>query len=207
MQGSETKARNYSTALYITLVFLVGLVVAFVMYYIMASGRIVDANEQIATQDTQILTLQGQVSSLENQLESANNQVIALQVQLSTADVQTSLLEGQISDLQSILALSQSSVKASSVTINQAAGEASPVVVFVADYAGYIVVSGNSTTTNGYIVVADSFSGYPYNSTPHSFGTDSAWLIPVLPGTVSVYFGNTNLINGATATLSVTYYY
>ncbi len=207
MQGSETRARNYSTALFITLVFLIALIVAFVTYYITASGKIASGNEQAALQQVRISDLEGQVSSLGNQLESANNQVIALQVQLSTADAQMSSLESQIGDLQSILGLSQSSVEASSVVINQGAREVSPVVIFVADYAGYIVVSGTSTTTNGYIMVTDSFSGYPYNNTPHSFGTGSAWLIPVLPGTVSVYFGNTNLINGATATLSVTYYY
>ena len=103
--------------------------------------------------------------------------------------------------------MSLSSKRADAVTINQSAGQLTSIVTFTAGYAGYIVVSGTSTTSLGYLLVTKSFSGYPYNDIHYSFGTGASRTIPVLPGTVTVYFGNTNLLSGATATITVIYVY
>lgn len=141
------------------------------------------------------------------QSNSSNSQIASLQSQLSSANSQVSSLQSQVSSLQSIVNLSQSKSEAVQTTVNQSRGQVASVVSFSAQYAGYIVVSGTSTTTNGYLQVTDSFSNYPYNSTTYAFGTGAQKTIPVLPGTVTVSFGNTNALNGATATISVTYYY
>jgi uncharacterized protein YlxW (UPF0749 family) len=150
---------------------------------------------------------QAQISQLENQLSSANSRVSSLTNENSAYKSQVASLLSQNSDLQSIVNLSESSTMANRVTVNQAAGQSSSIVSFLANYAGYVIVSGTSTTTNGYLLVTNSFSGYPYNSTKYAFGTGAARTIPVLPGTVRVYFGNSNLIGGATATISVVYLY
>jgi len=80
-------------------------------------------------------------------------------------------------------------------------------ISFQADYAGYIVVSGTSTTNSGYISVLDTWPNYPFNGYSYEFGTGTNRTILVMPGTVRVSFGNGNTSNGATATLTVTYYY
>ncbi len=187
-----------------------------------------DANSQISSLQDQLAGANSQISSLQSQLSSANSQVSPLQAQLTSANAQVSSLQDQISplqaqfesanaqifslqdqirNLQSIVNLSQLTTQANSVTISQAAGELSTVVTFTANYAGYIVVSGTSNTSNGYIKVSDSFSAYPYSNYTYLFGTGTTFYIPVLPGTVSVSFGNTNPVNSATATISVVYCY
>jgi hypothetical protein len=103
--------------------------------------------------------------------------------------------------------LSKSSIKANPTTIIQAAGALSLVTTFTADYAGYVVISGTSTTPAGYLRVVDSYSGYPYNNYTYYFGTSATVLVPILPGTVSVYFGNSGVVGSVTATLTIIYYY
>jgi len=133
-------------------------------------------------------------------------------------------LESKNNNLQSIVNLSQSSVEVDSVTVNEGPNAEVQVAAFGVNYAGYIVVSGTSTTSNGYVAVYASFepsvfreANVPFptaaiatDSLPcYSFGTSNQVIIPVLPGGVILYFGNTNPWNGAgaTATITVTYYY
>ena len=70
-------------------------------------------------------------------------------------------------------------------------------------------VRGTSTTTTGYIEIQDYMTNPSggYFNPKEPFGTSSTLIIPILPGTIGVYFGNNNLFNGATATITVTYYY
>jgi len=114
-------------------------------------------------------------------------------------------LQSELSVCQRRGKLQESSLKADEKTINQDRGTRSAIVTFTAEYAGYVVVSGTSTTSNGYIMATSSFPGYPHNDTRYGFGTGATRLIPVLPGTIVVYFGNTNLASGATATITVRY--
>jgi len=192
-----------------------------------ANSQISSLQSQLSSGGSQVSNLQAQISSLQNQLTSANSKISSLQSQLSSGSSQVSNLQAQISSLQnqldsataqvtslqnqnsslqSIVSLSQSATKANAVTINQSAGASTSIVTFTASYAGYIVVSGTSTTSNGYITVTDSFSNYP-NYPGYVFGTGATRTIPILPGTVTVSFANSNLLNGATATITVTYYY
>jgi len=161
----------------------------------------------LTSTQNQLSSAKAQVTSLQNQLSSGGSQVASLQSQLSSANSQISSLQSQNRNLQSIVNLSQSSSEASSVTVNQSANSYTEIIAFTANYAGYVVVSGTSTTSNGYLMVTDSYNGYPFNNTNYTFGTANTKIIPILPGTVTVYFGNTNLINGASATITVTYYY
>lgn len=176
-------------------------------------GQVTSGGSQLSTLQGQISSLQSdvaryisQAASLTNQLASANSEVTSLQGQLSSANSQYASLQSRNNDLQSITKLSKSTVVANQRTINQSAGQSSTIVSFNADYAGYIVVSGTSTTSNGTVIVTYSFPNLPATS-PHTFGTSSTLTIPVLPGTVTVSFNNSNLLNGATATITVTYFY
>jgi predicted nuclease with TOPRIM domain len=147
----------------------------------------------------QLNDIEAELTATQDQLNSAKSQIASLQSQIA-------LLQSQNSQLQQIIDLSLSSTKAEAVSIFQTYGVYSNVVSFTAEYAGYVVVSGTCTTVNGYIYVEDSFPGYPYDNYLHYFLSGATLIIPVLPGTVSVYFTNTDPA-GATAILTVTYYY
>lgn len=153
----------------------------------------------------QLQSCQTQRSSLQSQLTSAEGQVSSLQTQLSSSQSQAASLQSELSVCQRRCKLQEWSVKADEKTLNQDRNTRSAVVTFRADYAGYVLVSGTSTTSNGYIMVTSSFSGFPHNDTRYAFGTGATRLIPVLPGTIVVYFGNTNMVSGATATITVRY--
>ena len=127
---------------------------------------------------------------------------------LSTANDEVASLQNNVASLQNIVNLSQSSVEANSSTINQPAGSSTAVVTFLAHYSGYIVVSGTSTTDKGYAMLEDSNTKYTFNDIKFFFSSGAInQTIPVLTGNITVYFGNTNPFVGATATLTVTYYY
>jgi hypothetical protein len=146
------------------------------------------------------------LTAAQDQLESANSLITTLQSQVTTLESQVTPLQNQIDQLQDITDLSLYSVKADAVTIHQISGATSNIVSFIADYAGYIVVSGTSTTVDGYIYLTASFEGYPYDYYKLYFSTGTTLKIPVLPGTINVYFINSDLL-GATAVITVTYYY
>jgi septal ring factor EnvC (AmiA/AmiB activator) len=154
----------------------------------------------------QLNDAEAELTATQDQLDSANSQVASLQSQLASLQDQIAPLQSQNSQLQQIIDLSLSSTKAEAVPIYQTYGVYSNVVSFTAQYAGYVVVSGTSTSVNGYIYVEDSFTGYPYDNYLHYFVSGATLIIPVLPGTVSVYFTNTDPA-GATAILTVKYYY
>ena len=132
-----------------------------------------------------------QINSAHSYAHSLENQVTSLQGQLATAN-------NQISSLQRIVNLQESQTIISNSTINGTSGQVVKAASFTASYMGYVRIIGTTTTTNGYIVV---------NDVSYQFGTGGTVSAPVLPGNVTVSFGNTNFINGATATLTVTYVY
>ncbi len=156
---------------------------------------------------TQLSSSKSQITSLQNDISGYQSQTSSLKSQLSSLNDQVSSLRSQISDFQSIVNLSKSTAVANEKTINQSEGQSTSIVSFTAQYAGYVVVSGTSTTVNGYLIVTDSFNNYPLNSVHYPFGTGATSTIPILPGTVTVYFANSNVSGGATATLTVIYYY
>jgi hypothetical protein len=79
---------------------------------------------------------------------------------------------------------------------------------FNIQYAGYIEVEvSSSTTSNTYVEVYGVYNDWPYSSGWISVGSGGTVYFPVVPGTVTVYIGNTNSFSGATQTVSVVYYY
>jgi chaperonin cofactor prefoldin len=197
------------------------LVVGFIFYWAQTSNTVSNLQSRISGSQVKVSSLQSELSSVnaqildlqrENsgvnaQVASLNSQISSLNNQLSSLNSQISSLQTQNTDLQSIINLNKSEIIANQKTINQEANRSSLIVSFVAKYAGYIIVSGTSTTSTGYIDVTDSFNSYPYNDNHYTFGTGATRLIPILPGTVSVYFASPSTITGATATLTVTYVY
>jgi len=112
----------------------------------------------------------------------------------------------QVSRLNSIANLQVTDTVASDQAVNQPAGGAI-YWTFNAQYAGYVRVTvQSSTTSNTYVEVKGiSNGGVSYDSGKLSVGYGGTVSYPVLPGTV--YVGNSNLFNGASETVSVIYVY
>jgi cytoskeletal protein RodZ len=162
--------------------------------------------QQLTTTKGQLAAANAQILSKSGELTASQSQVSTLQSQITSLNSQVTTLQSEKADLQNIVNLGASTVQASSYSVSQGTTTYSSVASFTANYAGYLAISGSSSTITGYIMVNDSFSSYPLNSHQYSFGTGTSLVVPVLPGSIVVYFGNTDAA-GATATISVTYYY
>ena len=148
---------------------------------------------------TRVIDLQRQVNTLHT--EKGN-----LQTQVNTLTTQKTNLQNQVNDLQTKLNLGYSHDILSDQTVNQGASSRTLVSIYTCEYAGYVDVSLTSTTTNAYVEVAYSYRGQNFDFR-ETLGTSGWRYFCVLPTTVYIYVGNTNLFSGATHTVSVTYYY
>ncbi len=194
----KMKAHRIHTDFLVALVALVVVAAGFAWYAIATSNQMSAKTNEAAELSQQVRRLEGQVTTGGSDVSSLQGQIEGLRRNFEGA-------QAQLSSLERIVSLSMSTTPASSVAINQSAGQTSEVTSFTASYAGYIVVSGTSTTTKGFIRVSGTFSGYPTYT--QEFVTGAKLYVPVLPGVVTVYFGNDNTMNGASATISVQYYY
>jgi len=122
-------------------------------------------------------------------------------------------LQGSVQELRDITNLAKSTTIASRQIINQQAGSYTYYNV-TAQYAGYIFVRIDSSTTNqNYARVSYTYNG---GQSPHTITynqrtditSSGGWAcFPVLPGSVTISVGNTNLVNGATMTVTIEYWY
>lgn len=168
----------------------------------------------LETANTQITALQNQASSLQASLNTANSQITALQsqvtslqTQLDTTNATAISLQSQLTTYQAITSLTLSAPVASAVSVNATSAANVTVGFFVANYAGYVTISGSSSDPTGFIRVTNTFPGYPHNNVEYAFGTSNTTLaIPVLPGSVIIAFG-AKTASSTTATVSITYIY
>jgi hypothetical protein len=118
-------------------------------------------------------------------------------------------LNSQVSNLTHIVNLSNSTIWVNDQFISQSAGTYTYWTGgFSASYAGYISVNIlSSTTSNAYAEVIYSSNGVNYDSSV-TVGYSGTANFAVLPsGSVQIRVGNTNLINSAGETVTITYYY
>ena len=145
-------------------------------------------------------------SSASATISKKDKTIAALQNKIDPAKEQLAAMQAKIKEAGDILNLSLSTTEAKEVTINQYGGQSTNVVTFNAKYAGYVVITGQSTSNNGLINVTNKTDDQTF-IVPNTFYSDTAQIVPVLPGTVAVEFTNVNILNGATTTLTVVYHY
>jgi hypothetical protein len=80
---------------------------------------------------------------------------------------------------------------------------------FSLPYPGYVkVIVYSSTTTKTYVeIYGYSEQGISYSTGQVDIGSSGTVSFPVLPGSVTIYIGNNNLISGATEQIEIVYYY
>ncbi len=145
-------------------------------------------------------SLKSQFLNDENQLSTSNNQsvvskLLSLQSQLKNA---TSL-----ADLQNVTDLAYDQ------NFTQGANSYSQYS-FLINFSGCIYVTVYSSSPDMYVEVSWSFSSissfHPINyDNTVTIGTYGIVGFPVLPSTVQIRVGNTNLANGATGTVYISY--
>ncbi len=172
-----------------------------------ANSTITSLQGQLSSTQAQFASAQAQILSKSGELTASQSQVSTLQSQITSLNSQVTTLQSEKADLQNIVNLGASTVQASSIPISQTYGALSSVSSFNVNYAGYLLITGSSSSATGYIRVTDSYSNYAFNSSNISFGTGTSVVVPVLPGSITVSFGNTDGAGTVTATISVTYYY
>lgn len=211
--SKEFEARDTGKGNMLRIGLIIGVVVlaialGFVSYfYAQASSQSSEKSATVASLEKEVASYKSQIPPLQDQLSTAKSQLASATAEVASLKTQVSTLQGQASNLQSIVSLTKSTAQLVSATINQGPSELTSMVKFKADYAGYVVISGTSTSQTGYIRVTDSYVAYPYNLTNYFFGTGATLLIPVLPGNIDVLFGNKDVGVGVTTTMTVTYYY
>ncbi|MCL1970132.1 MAG: cell division protein ZapB, partial [Candidatus Bathyarchaeota archaeon] len=148
----------------------------------------------------------GTVNSLQNENQMLQGTVNSLQNE-------NQMLQGTNQELRDITNLAKSQSIVTRYTINQQANRYSRWTVN-ASYAGYVFVSIDSSTTNlVYVRVSYTSNGGQsphtiiYDQRSSSLSSGNSVCFPVLPGTVYVDVGNTNLVNGATHTVTIDYWY
>ncbi|WP_061997997.1 hypothetical protein [Sulfolobus acidocaldarius] len=135
-----------------------------------------------------------------------NDQYQTLEQQYQTLQQQYQTSEQQLNYYKQVLSLSYSDTLISNQVVNQPAGYFS-YWCYTANYTGYIVVNvQSSTTTQTYARVYWNAYGINYDNSI-SVGSQGTAVFPVLPSNYCVGVGNNNLINGATETITITYYY
>ena len=113
-----------------------------------------------------------------------------------------------MSSLQSIANLQDTQTLVSSETVSQGPGNFT-TWSFSPQYAGYIVVHIQSSTTSNTKVIVTwiSNNGISYYDEA-TVGYSGVAMFPVLPSSsATIYVGNSNLFSGATETVTITYTY
>lgn len=158
-----------------------------------------------ATQD-KLTAATAQATALQGQLTTANSQVTSLQSQLTSSTSQVSTLQSQVNSLTSQVQTLQSysgtnsgtsTQLATSLSMSDNAAQQALITSFTAGTSGYLTMTGYSTSYTGYVRTLNTTYGTSAN---YPFLTSSSTVtIPVQPGTVQIYFGNSDASGVVTA--------
>ena len=195
----------------IAIVLLVGLVGAMADYTSIINGKdstittITNQNNQLNTWLSGNKTLLSQTQTWLSGNETLYNNYVN---DHSYTNEQYQNLQTQIANENSIISLSNSTTWVNDQTVSQTA-EGYSYWQFSAGYAGYVSVSvQSSTTSNTYVRVMYSSHDVSYDN-QIGVSTGGTAVFPVLPPSsiIEIRVGNTNPTNGATETVTITYYY
>ena len=180
-----------------------GLIGVLAIYLPMAddlNSQIADKNSNIAALNLQAASLNAQISALQDDLDQNASYIETLNEGIEYMNLQ----------LQSYLNIIFMNVSESLPVeaVSQNASTSTQLFQGGINYAGYIVVSAQSTSNTTYVQLLYSSYGvdYDHNVTVTTSGTA---YFPVLPGNVEIRVGNTDTYVGdfVNATATATYYY
>ena len=176
-------------------ILLIALVYSFLTYTAMLRDK-----------DAIISSLSGTGSDRDAIIADLQNQIDQKDSQINNLNSQVSNLQSDVTSLNQIIDLQKSTVWISDETISNTPNSYTYWTP-TASYSGYVVVNvQSSTTSNTYVQVLYNSHGVSYDQRI-SVGSGGSAVFPILPASIEIRVGNTNLLNGATETVTVTYYY
>jgi hypothetical protein len=163
--------------------------------------QIEDKNADIATFTMQIGSLNAQVMSLQNSLDQSNSTIENLQEGVETLNL-------QIQSYLNLLYLNASTYLFSQTPVSQNTSTYTPLFQDAIQYAGYVGVNVQSTSNTTYVQALYSSFRVNYNNNV-TVGLAGTAYFPVLPGTIEIRLGNTDLEQGdiINATATAIYYF
>jgi predicted PurR-regulated permease PerM len=203
MSSTKTVSRNLAIVLAIIIAILLASLIGTIIYY-SNLNRSLSSNAGASSQE--ISTLQSKIAELNQEINSLQSKINQQNQLISSLQSQNAELTQKINNLTNVVNLQEQTTLVYQQTINQPAGSYT-YWNFQLQYAGYIVVYVySSTTTNTYVEVVWNYNGINYDQSI-TVGASGSAAFPVLPTTVQVRVGNTNIFNGATETASIVYVY
>jgi len=172
-------------------------------------------NDQLAEKDKLIADLQLQLQALElqvtrmmteaTQTSSSTDQLEQLNMRLTSLSESYSQLQAAYRDFQSIIDLEKSEVSYSGqLTLN--ADSASTIYDQQVGYAGFIVLEAKSNSTNTYAQMKYSYRDMAFDYKVN-LGTSVKVLLPILPTTLVLSVGNSDLTDAADIEATATLHY
>ena len=181
----------------ICIILIVGLVGAIVGYTSMVASK----DNAIAARDSQIANMTSQISSLSMQVENLQSTVNDLN---NTAKG----LNNEVRNLNSLVNLNETEYWVVGES-RELGPNSSDTWGRDAQYAGFLEISVTSNATTTYVQVTYfSFYGVNYDNHVVVGAGNTLTRFPVLPAfQVDISVGNTNLLEGASIFVTVTYHY
>lgn len=155
--------------------------------------------------DAEILYWQNQASSASSDINSLQAQVDQLESDKSSLQNQLDQKDSEIQNLTKIIKLAESTIWINDETVENLASYAR--WTFDASYAGYVVVHvKTSTTRHTYVQVLYTSHDLNYDETV-SFDYHGMATFPILPGSIEVRVGTTDIMVITTQQVMAIYYY
>ena len=186
----------------VCIILVAGLASALAVYVPMANSL----QSQITEKDNSIATLKSQISALNNSLNQINASLSSKDTQIAALTSQLSELSSTLTSYMNILSLNETGYLVSGQSVSQVASANTTVYSDTLYYAGYVSVAVQSDSNTTYVKVAYSYKEVAYDNTA-TVGKSGTAAFPVLPTTVTIIVGNTELVNPVNATVTANYYY
>ena len=209
-ETSQKKVVNRTVAIALAMICILlvaALVAVIVVYKPMANTAALEA--QLAEKDETISQLNNRTSALTSQLgyymqlyQQYSNQSGTDVTELNALIAN---LNAQIATYENYLNLNASGVFLSNQAVSQAANS-NTSYPFDIQFAGYVIVNVQSSSSTAYVEVLYSAFGVNYDE-KQTVGTSGTAAFPLLPGTIEIRIGNTDPSGTVTGAVSATYYY
>ena len=163
-------------------------------------------NTQLEAKDANITALNANITSLASQVSALQSSISSYANTISGLQEANQYLQSQIANY---LLLNTTTYIYTDETLTQNANESTTIFQDVLNYAGYIGVNVQSTSNTTYVQLSYTYKGVIFFNQNVTTATSGSAYFPILPTTITINIGNTDIDTGDTvdATLSVTYYH